>query len=213
MIDSTRFNRKFWINTLVIIVSIKMMIVSVVIYAFDRKAPPFHLAPDMDDQPRIRAQTGDMFVPPLNTVSLGSLKEDSAFYRGRNEDGSFVNKMPVKVDKDLLDKGQRLYQTNCTPCHDVLGTGRGTVVYYANPFLVPNFHKLDKTKAQLLKDDGYIFKVITDGTAVMGSYSDRLNEAERWAVVAYVRALMNVDLPTEVIDGTAHASAEKKEDK
>ena len=84
----------------------------------------------------------------------------------------------------MLDRGQTVYEINCVPCHGRSGDGDGMIVQRGFPKPPPLFSpELIKAKAQLFYD------TVTNGHGVMFSYADRVSPADRWAVVAYIRAL------------------------
>src|SRR5262249_40367540 len=90
----------------------------------------------------------------------------------------------VKVDQKLLARGQERYNIYCSPCHSRLGDGRGMIVQRGFPS-PPSFHD------QRLRDApaGHFFNVISRGYGAMYSYASRIPVDDRWAIVAYVRAL------------------------
>ncbi len=88
------------------------------------------------------------------------------------------------VTDGLLTRGQQQFNIFCSPCHDRTGTGNGMVVQRGFPH-PPNFHD-DRLRQA---DDQHFFDVITNGHGVMYGYGDRLAPGDRWAVVAYIRAL------------------------
>jgi len=187
--------KKTIINIILVIVSVKMMALSVVIFTWDRSEPPFHLVPDMDHQPKIRAQSGSMYTPPTGTVSYGNLKADTHFYQGKDSTGKFVKKMPVTVDSLLLKRGQERFNIYCTPCHDGAGSGQGAVPLAATGFApITDF----RDPRLLPLEDGYFFDIITHGKGepgvpkTMPSYAAQIPEADRWAIVAYIRALQKL---------------------
>lgn len=156
------------------------------------KDPPVHLNPNMDDQPTYKTQSESYFfengstmrLPVEGTVARGELREDDAYYRGLNSRGKPVQSSPVPITTDLLRRGRERYDIFCSPCHSRIGDGRGIVV--AKGFqMAPTFH--DKR----LRDegDGYIFGIITNGIRNMPSYRHQIPVADRWAIVAYFRAL------------------------
>ncbi len=169
--------------------------------------PPIHLIPDMDRQPKFKAQSESPFfadgaamrTPVPGTVARGDLREDDAYYLGKNPDGSFIKVLPVSVTRPLLDRGRERFDIFCSPCHSRVGDGRGIMIKrgYVPP---PTFH------SERLRDieDGYIFDVITNGVRNMPAYKYQVEEADRWAVVAYLRALQRSqnasldDVPTEL---------------
>jgi mono/diheme cytochrome c family protein len=154
--------------------------------------PPIHLNPSMDDQPKARAQAASDFFfngaamrePVPGTVPIGGLKEDTAFFTGKGADGQFIAAIPHPVDDAVVERGRQRYGIYCQPCHDQRGDGRGILFQRGN---VPtgNFHD-----PKVLKySDGEIFDVITNGRGLMAAYRWPIPPADRWAIVAYVRAL------------------------
>jgi mono/diheme cytochrome c family protein len=154
--------------------------------------PPIHLNPSMDDQPKVLAQTASTFFydgssmrPPVpGTIAIGDLKEDGAFFTGKDADGQFVATIPVTVNEAVVERGRQRYGIYCQPCHDARGDGKGILFQRGN---VPtaSFHQ-----EKILKyADGQIFDVITNGFGLMSGYRWPIPAADRWAIVAYVRDL------------------------
>jgi len=147
---------------------------------------------DMHDQPKYIPLRPSSFFDdgrsarqlPVGTVARGHLDEDTAFYTGKGADGKYVDAFPLPVTKELLQRGQQRYNIYCTPCHDYAGTGNGMVVQrgFRHP---PSYH-IDRLRQA---PNGYIFDVITNGFGAMQDYSAQLAPADRWAVIAYERAL------------------------
>ena len=154
--------------------------------------PPVHINPNMDSQQKYEAQEESQFFkdgltmrPPVaGTVARGDLREDDAYYRGRNSDGSLIVKMPVEITMDLLKRGQERYNIYCAPCHDQTGSGKGIVV--KKGFLPPPSLYLDRLRES---PDGHFYDVISNGIRNMPSYKHQIPISDRWAIVAYVRAL------------------------
>jgi mono/diheme cytochrome c family protein len=155
-------------------------------------SPPIHLNPSMDDQPKVRTQTSSDFFfngasmrePVPGTVPIGGLKEDTAFFTGKGEDGQFVATIPTPVDDAVLDRGRQRYGIYCAPCHDARGDGRGILFQRGN---VPTatFHQ-----EKILKyADGQIFDIMTNGQGLMPSYRWPIPPADRWAIIAHIREL------------------------
>ena len=146
---------------------------------------------DMHDQPRYKPLARSAFfgdersarprVP--GTVARGHLPGDETMETGKVGTG-FVAAVPVAIDMALLKRGEGRYRIYCAPCHGQVGRGDGMIVRrgYRQP---PSFH-LDRLRAQ---PAGYYFDVMTAGFGAMPDYADKLSVADRWAVVAYVRAL------------------------
>jgi mono/diheme cytochrome c family protein len=88
------------------------------------------------------------------------------------------------VTLTLLDRGQERYRIYCAPCHSELGDGRGVIVERGFP--PPPSFELDRLRAA---PPQYVYDVITQGHGVMYAFADRIVPKDRWAIVAYVRAL------------------------
>jgi mono/diheme cytochrome c family protein len=99
-------------------------------------------------------------------------------------DGGPAVPEPPTVDLALLERGRQRYDIYCAPCHDYTGHGAGRVVQRGFP-QPPDFH----APPLLGASDRHIFDVITGGYGVMYSYASRVAPADRWAIVAYIRAL------------------------
>jgi mono/diheme cytochrome c family protein len=84
----------------------------------------------------------------------------------------------------MIERGQQRYNIYCSPCHSRTGDGRGMIVQRGFP-PPPSFHD------QRLRDApaGHFFNVITKGYGAMYSYASRIPVDDRWAIVAYIRAL------------------------
>jgi cytochrome c553 len=146
---------------------------------------------DMHDQPRFEPfEASSLFadgrasrprVP--GTVARGEREYDAHLSEGR-VDGDFAKTFPMEVTRATLLRGRERYDVFCAACHDRVGTGQSLVVARGlkQP---PSFHIERLRKAQ----PGYLFDVITRGFGSMVDLSDRIPPADRWAIVAYVRAL------------------------
>jgi mono/diheme cytochrome c family protein len=154
------------------------------------RKPPLWIMHGMEFQPRYNAFEGNHFfadgrnmrTPPEGTVARGLLHEDDALYRGGGE--APVAKIPMALTPALMERGQNRFNIYCTPCHSASGGGNGMVVQRG--FLPPpDLH--DARIAGL--PDGEIFRIITHGIRNMPSYAKQIPEEDRWAIVAYVRAL------------------------
>jgi mono/diheme cytochrome c family protein len=146
---------------------------------------------DMHDQPRYEAYERSEFFPdhrasrdPIaGTVARGQLKEDELLETGKVGD-AFADSFPEPVTLEILKRGQQRFEIYCTPCHGRSGRGNGMVVErgYRRP---PSFH-IDRLRNER---PGYLFDVITRGFGSMPDYATQIGVRDRWAVVAYLRAL------------------------
>jgi mono/diheme cytochrome c family protein len=161
--------------------------------------PPIHLNPNMDNQEKYKAQSeGDFFAdgstmrtPVPGTVARGQLREDAAYYTGKVEDGEYAEN-PEEITIQFLKRGRERYDIFCSPCHSRVGDGRGIMVNrgYVPP---PTFHQ-DRIGDM---KDGYLFEVISAGVRNMPAYAHQVGVEDRWAVVAYLRALQRSRNATE----------------
>lgn len=149
---------------------------------------------DMHDQPRFKPLAKSDFYADMRsarpliegTVARGQLHEDTYFYTGMignsNTPGDY---MPFPVTTDVLARGRERFNIYCSPCHSRLGDGQGIVPSRGFAKIPPSFHIPRLQKAPL----GYFYDVITHGFGIMPDYSAQIQPKDRWAIVAYVRAL------------------------
>jgi len=146
---------------------------------------------DMYDDARIKPLQESTFYAdgqssrPLveGTVPRGAARSDEHFTTGK-VNGRFVDAFPVEVTAELLDRGEDRFNVFCSPCHGRLGEGTGMIVRRGFPR--PNSFHSDSVRS---KPAGYYFDVITNGFGRMYSYAPSIPVEDRWAVVAYLRAL------------------------
>jgi mono/diheme cytochrome c family protein len=125
------------------------------------------------------------------TVAIGQLKTDEAFVTGKST-GYYIGRNPLPVNKETLLHGQEKFNVYCQPCHDRTGSGKGIVPAKVTGWLPTNLHD-DRA---LKMADGEIFEVITNGRRTMKGYRFQVSVQDRWAIVAYVRALQRAGLGT-----------------
>jgi mono/diheme cytochrome c family protein len=121
------------------------------------------------------------------TVARGWLREDRAYYLGIGPDGNLVEVSPVELTMQLLERGQERFDIYCAPCHGKTGGAddiKGIVVQ-KGMLVPPSFH-VDPVLSQ---PDGHYFDVITNGIRNMPAYKSQIPVEDRWAIVAYMRAL------------------------
>src|SRR3989475_5000228 len=160
-----------------------------------------YLRQDMATQPKNKLLSPSDFFEdgrserPLieNTVAHGSLANDELFVPKDS------NAFPLPVNQQLLERGEERYRIFCTPCHGLQGDGNGMVAVRGMKH-PPTYHQ-DRLRQV---PNGYIYDVITNGFGQMLGYSAQVPPRDRWAIIAYLRALQlsrnakAADLPAEL---------------
>jgi len=175
-----------------------------------------YLRQDMANQPKNKALSpSDFFADgrserPLieNTVARGSLANDELSVPKDS------NTFPLPVTQELLERGEERYKIFCTPCHGLQGDGNGMVAMRGMKH-PPSLH-IDRLRNSPV---GYYYDNITNGFGAMQSYDAQIPPKDRWAIIAYVRALQlsrnarAADLPAELrekLNQAGVADASKK---
>jgi mono/diheme cytochrome c family protein len=167
------------------------------------RKPPIEVFPDMDRQPKLRPQTRNNFFPdrlssqlpvvgaiPRGKPTLVEGREVYAFEDQPLNTGrvpgttNFVETIPLPVTEKLLKRGQERFQIYCAVCHGAGGDAKGVTSKYQMVGMA-NFH--DKRLVSM--PAGEIFNTITHGKNLMGAYGGQIDRDDRWAIIAYVRAL------------------------
>jgi hypothetical protein len=141
---------------------------------------------DMARQPKNKPLSPSAFfedgrserTPVENTVARGSLVNDELFVPKDS------NAFPLPLTPELMARGQERYKIFCSPCHGLQGDGNGMVVMRGMKH-PPTYHQERLRQVP----NGYIYDVITNGFGGMLGYSAQIPPTDRWAIVAYVRAL------------------------
>jgi mono/diheme cytochrome c family protein len=168
------------------------------------RKPPLYIFPDMDRQPKLRPQTANAFfandmssrLPVAGTIARsepiqvgGKLVypwQDSPVTTGRVPGTTnFVELNPLPVTAELLQRGEQVFNINCAACHSKLGDGNGTPKRIGAMAVVASLH--DKRIVELA--DGEIFNTVSYGKGLMQGYAGNLPILDRWAAIAYLRAL------------------------
>jgi mono/diheme cytochrome c family protein len=160
--------------------------------------PRIHIVPDMDNQPKYKAQSRNpMFAdrramrPPVSgAVARGTILGDPALMNGKiGED--WVAVIPLKVDNAALQRGRERYDIYCSPCHGLAGFGDGMVAKRADELLEGTWTPPTSFHSELLRERpvGHLFNTISNGIRNMPAYGPQIPVEDRWAIVAYVRAL------------------------
>lgn len=170
--------------------------------------PPLYIFPDMDWQAKFDPQGQNKFFadgrddrPPVEgTIPRGhggtELKEtlspdytyapalNPALYTGKDEAGEFIKDFPILVNHELMELGRSKFNIFCIVCHGEGGDGNGITKSYGMVATL-SYHE-DRLRDMAV---GEIFNTVTHGKGQMNSYADKLSPHERWATIAYVRAL------------------------
>lgn len=154
----------------------------------------------MRDQPKYEPlEENDFFSDrrasrplPAGTIPRSEGLDDPDQYSPRDANGDLIDSFPFEVTMDVLQRGRERYDIFCAPCHGRDGYGQGMIVQrgFSPP---PSLHD------QRLRDSpaGYYYEVITNGFGRMYAYNDRIAPRDRWAVIAYIRALQLSQNATE----------------
>jgi mono/diheme cytochrome c family protein len=165
---------------------------------------------DMQDQPKYKAykemKDGIGSREPVDgTVARGYLREDKALYTGKKEAVSTapaqsaidangntvvttfpdaIEEFPIAITKETLDRGEQRFKVFCGVCHGALGSGDGMLVRrgFSKP---PSYHDDRLRNAPV----GHFYDVASNGWGKMNGYSAQISVNDRWAIVAYIRAL------------------------
>jgi hypothetical protein len=121
---------------------------------------------------------------PADTVARGHEGDDSLLFTGKADNGQDSTQFPFPITRDVLDRGRSRYEIFCAPCHGYVGDGDGLVPQRGFTF-PPSYHSDRLRQAPV----GHFFDVVTNGFGSMPSYAAQIPVRDRWAIVAYVRAL------------------------
>lgn len=146
---------------------------------------------DMQDQPRFKPLEGSRFFAdsrsarpvPAGTIARDELNDTDVFHTGISN-GVFTAEFPVPITKKLLLRGEQRYNVFCTPCHGFLGDGNGMIA--KRGFKWPANLHTDRLRNA---PPGYLFQVVSNGYGAMPDYRHQIPPGDRWAILAYVRAL------------------------
>jgi len=139
--------------------------------------------------------------PVEGAVARGHLRDDDVMHTGLASPDLYAGRNPLEINAELLQLGAARFNVYCTPCHDRAATGKGAVALKAPAWQPSNLHDSRVKKMA----DGEIFYIVTNGKRSMPAYRFQIqSERDRWAVVAYVRALQRMssgsvdDVPAEM---------------
>jgi mono/diheme cytochrome c family protein len=122
--------------------------------------------------------------PPAHSIAQSGLRLDSLLYSGRNPDGTLATQFPWPVNEAVLMRGRQQYLAICANCHAPDGYGQGIIVRRGFPS-PPSYHIQRLLQAPV----GHFYQVITNGYGAMYPYKSIVDVNDRWAIIAYIRAL------------------------
>lgn len=165
---------------------------------------PIQLLADMKRQLKLRPQTANGFfanglssqlpvagtIPQAKAVVIGGREyfphEDAPVFTGKQTGTTnFVENNPLPVTAQLMERGKERFTIYCSPCHGQQGDGTGITKKLGAMAVVANLH--DKRIVEMT--DGELFNTITYGKNLMGAYGPNVPAEDRWAIVAYLRAV------------------------
>jgi hypothetical protein len=173
----------------------------------EAQLPPVHLIRDMDSQPKYKVQSFSRFfedgatmqTPVPGTVQQNKIILDERYTLGIEEDGNPIKRSPIGITMPGLQQGRESFNIFCSPCHSQCGDGQGIIV--KRGFIpAPSFHEDRLRNVQ----DGYIFKIISNGLRNMPSYQHQIPVNRRWLIINYFRSLQRsqnarlADIPNEI---------------
>ncbi len=181
-------------------------------------SPPIEVFPEwafpgMNRQPKLRPQSASEFfadgradrMPPEHVVRADlPVRNDDHLYYGKDATGAFARGFPaaLTVDMKFIGRGRERYTIYCQPCHGAVGDGQGITKQYGMG-ATPTYQD-DRLRNMA---EGELFNTITNGSPNknMLPYADKLVPEDRWAVIAYVRALQRAQQGTaaDVTDAAA----------
>lgn len=177
--------------------------------------PRFELIPDMDNQQKFKAQSFNpifadsrsMRPVVIGTVPYKKPKLDDHFEKGI-DNGKWADNFPreVQVNEQFITRGREQFNVFCAPCHGRSGYGNGPVAMRAEELAQGTWTPPASFHTELVqtRPAGHIFNTISNGIRNMPAYGPQISVEDRWAIVAYVRALQRSqnakvgDLPEDV---------------
>lgn len=159
---------------------------------------PLEIFPDMNRQAKLLPQKPDDFfadgrasqLPVPGTIARNAPYQNWPVYTGRISGlTNFVDTLPLPMTPALLERGRQRFEITCSPCHGSQADGNG-ITHHFGMSIVANLH--DKRIVELA--DGEIFDTVTYGKGLMSGYGTVMPPEDRWAVIAYLRALQRAQL-------------------
>jgi mono/diheme cytochrome c family protein len=190
-----------WVSAVLVVLATAALLPFACIYKArhsESALPRIHLIQGMDNQLRLKTQQVNPFFadtreerpPAAGTVARGQLADDDGLNKGLR-DGKWIEAFPVPVTEKLLHRGSERFQIYCAPCHGLAGSGDGIVAVRAERLQEGTWVPPSSLHVAtvLARPVGHLFNTITNGIRTMPSYGPQIPVDDRWAIVAYVRAL------------------------
>ncbi len=194
---------KWIVPTVVVLLVVALIPAAMIRHARSTRSatPRINLVPDMDYQPRYLPQTGNalfadgraMRTAIAGTVARGAFENGAVYSRGLEGD-DWTTRNPEPITRSLLERGRERFDIHCAVCHGYGGRGDGSVHMRALELAATG--KANWVPPTSLHDDlvqnrpdGHLFNTITYGIRNMPAYGPQTTPDDRWAIVAYIRAL------------------------
>ena len=130
--------------------------------------------------------------PVPGTVARGQLRENLAFYTGKDADGEFLTANPLEIDESALERGADRYFIYCRPCHSKRGDGKG-ILFERGGVPTPAFYE----ERIVALSDGEMFDTVTNSKGLMPAYGTIVPVSDRWAIIAHIRRLQQEGLAAQ----------------
>ncbi|MDP7004597.1 MAG: cytochrome c [Phycisphaerales bacterium] len=167
--------------------------------------PRIHIIQNMDNQPKFVSQEastlfldGRAMRPRVEgTIARNGMASDTHLFMGVT-DGAWSTEYPssLTVDHDFLLRGQERFNIYCSPCHGAVGKGEGLIHTRANQLVETGINGTSWVAPKNLHEEvikeqpvGQLFNSITKGVRTMAAYGSQISTKDRWAIVAYIKAL------------------------
>lgn len=160
--------------------------------------PRVLIIPDMANQPKLGPQDSNPLFADRRgmrprvpgAIARTDLEDNAHLYRGK-QGGAWATRFPMRVTQALMDRGREEYDIFCSPCHGLVGNGDGLVSKRAEELDSAGWVPPVSFHSDLIRNRpaGHLFNTITNGIRSMPAYGPQVSVKDRWAIVAYLRAL------------------------
>jgi mono/diheme cytochrome c family protein len=192
---------RWLISLVVILVALSWIPLALAVRArtVKKTEPRIHIIQDMDNQPKVKAQSRNMLFadrrgmrPPVEgAVARETVIGEPAMMEGKTGDDQWIEAIPIAVSMATLERGRQRYDIYCSPCHGLAGYGDGMVAKRADQLQEGTWTPPTSFHTDLVRQRqaGHLFNTISNGIRNMPAYGPQIPVNDRWAIVAYVRAL------------------------